>query len=240
MEIKYSFVIPIYNEKPNIKKTIINIYKYFGLKNDYEILFVDDISPDGSAEEVVKLSSTYNNVKLIQHGKKEGIGAALHYGSKKSIGKLIIFLDSDLSTSPEYLIKMINMIENQKYDMVIGSRFLKQSKQINKELFKKIGSKYFNYLAKYILNLNINDITHSFRVFKREIFYKLDDLLIEKGHPSFVLELTYLSNRNNYKIGEYPITFVERDENAGQSKLSIKKELISSIKTIKRLITNKY
>ncbi len=240
MEIKYSFVIPIYNEKPNIEKTIINIYKYFGLKNDYEILFVDDISPDGSAEEVVKLSSTYNNVKLIQHGKKEGIGAALHYGSKKSIGKLIIFLDSDLSTSPEYLIKMINMIENQKYDMVIGSRFLKQSKQINKELFKKIGSKYFNYLAKYILNLNINDITHSFRVFKREIFYKLDDLLIEKGHPSFVLELTYLSNRNNYKIGEYPITFVERDENASQSKLSIKKELISSIKTIKRLITNKY
>jgi|TARA_B110000259_G_C13908963_1_gene360060 dolichol-phosphate mannosyltransferase len=240
LEIKYSFVIPIYNEKPNIEKTIINIYKYFGLKNDYEILFVDDISPDGSAEEVVKLSSTYNNVKLIQHGKKEGIGAALHYGSKKSIGKLIIFLDSDLSTSPEYLIKMINMIENQKYDMVIGSRFLKQSKQINKELFKKIGSKYFNYLAKYILNLNINDITHSFRVFKREIFYKLDDLLIEKGHPSFVLELTYLSNRNNYKIGEYPITFVERDENASQSKLSIKKELISSIKTIKRLITNKY
>lgn len=240
MEIKYSFVIPIYNEKPNIEKTIINIYKYFGLKNDYEVLFVDDISPDGSAEEVVKLSSTYNNVKLIQHGKKEGIGAALHYGSKKSIGKLIIFLDSDLSTSPEYLIKMINMIENQKYDMVIGSRFLKQSKQINKELFKKIGSKYFNYLAKYILNLNINDITHSFRVFKREIFYKLDDLLIEKGHPSFVLELTYLSNRNNYKIGEYPITFVERDENASQSKLSIKKELISSIKTIKRLITNKY
>ena len=217
MEIKYSFVIPIYNEKPNIEKTIINIYKYFGLKNDYEILFVDDISPDGSAEEVVKLSSTYNNVKLIQHGKKEGIGAALHYGSKKSIGKLIIFLDSDLSTSPEYLIKMINMIENQKYDMVIGSRFLKQSKQINKELFKKIGSKYFNYLAKYILNLNINDITHSFRVFKREIFYKLDDLLIEKGHPSFVLELTYLSNRNNYKIGEYPITFVERDENANNS-----------------------
>jgi len=240
LEIKYSFVIPIYNEKPNIEKTIINIYKYFGLKNDYEVLFVDDISPDGSAEEVVKLSSTYNNVKLIQHGKKEGIGAALHYGSKKSIGKLIIFLDSDLSTSPEYLIKMINMIENQKYDMVIGSRFLKQSKQINKELFKKIGSKYFNYLAKYILNLNINDITHSFRVFKREIFYKLDDLLIEKGHPSFVLELTYLSNRNNYKIGEYPITFVERDENASQSKLSIKKELISSIKTIKRLITNKY
>ena len=115
MEIKYSFVIPIYNEKPNIEKTIINIYKYFGLKNDYEVLFVDDISPDGSAEEVVKLSSTYNNVKLIQHGKKEGIGAALHYGSKKSIGKLIIFLDSDLSTSPEYLIKMINMIgQSQK------------------------------------------------------------------------------------------------------------------------------
>tara|TARA_Y100000996_G_C22547757_1_gene652522 strand:+ start:1871 stop:2587 length:717 start_codon:yes stop_codon:yes gene_type:complete len=233
---KYSFIIPIYNERENIKDTIINIYKFFQIKEDYEILFVDDNSPDGSGEEVRKLSLKYKNVKLIQHGKKVGIGAALLFGCKKSLGKIIIFLDADLSTSPKYILQMINIIEKKKYDMVVGSRYMKQSRQINKEFFKKLSSKYFNIVAKFILRLGINDITHSCRVFRREIITRLDTILIEKGHPSFVIELTYLTNKYNYKITEYPITFIERGEGRGVSKLSLKKEFISSIKTIYRML----
>lgn len=226
----YSFVVPIYNERKNIVPTIEVIEKYF-INENFEILFVDDNSPDGSAEEVISLSEKNHKLKLIQHGKKEGIGAALFYGCKFTKGNLIIFLDADLSQSPFYIKEMMKFI-CLDFDMVIGSRYLKGSKQVNQTLFKKYGSFFFNKFTGLILNINLKDITHSFRIFKKNIFNEIGHLISQKGHPSFLIEFTLLAKKNNFKITEYPVTFIERDSSQGVSKLSISKELIISLKFI--------
>ena len=78
---KYSFVIPVYNEKINIKSAANEIRnKFDSYSKDYEILFVDDNSPDGTGEEVMRLALKDDRIKLCQHGKKTGLGAAIKYG----------------------------------------------------------------------------------------------------------------------------------------------------------------
>lgn len=234
----YSFIVPVFNEKQNIFPTIDEIFKYHKYPNEFEILFVDDNSPDGTASEINKACSKYSNVKLIQHGKKEGIGAALTYGCKFAKHDLFIFIDADLSQSPSYIPQMIKHIESGS-DMVIGSRYLKGSKKINQSAFRKYGSYLFNLFSKLILGVPVFDITHSFRVFKKDIFYFLENSITQKGHPSFLIEFTYLTALNKYKIKEVPITFIDRDYSRGISKLNIKKEIINSLILILNLLFKK-
>ncbi len=234
MNIHYSIVVPVYNEKKNILQTIKKIKNIDSDNKKVEILFVDDNSPDGTAKEVIRLSKQYKNVRLIQHGKKEGIGAALLFGCKYARGNLIIFLDADLSTDPEFILKMENLL-NDGCDMVVGSRYLKTSSQSGKSYSKIIGSKFFNIFTKFVLGLPIKDITHSFRVFRKEVYVNIQKYIKEKGHPSFVIEFTYYAMKHKYVIKEFPITFIERDFSQGISKLNLKKELISSLKIILKL-----
>lgn len=236
--LSYSFIVPVFNEKQNIFPTIDEILKFHKRPNEFEILFIDDNSPDGTAEEINKAHSKYPNVKLIQHGKKEGIGAALIHGCKFAKYDLIVFIDADLSQSPSFIPQMIKHIE-YGCDMVIGSRYLKGSKKINQSAFRKYGSYIFNLFSKLILRIPVFDITHSFRVFKKDIFHFLENSITQKGHPSFLIEFTYLTVLNNFKIEEVPITFIDRDHSKGVSKLNIKKELINSLKLIFKLLLKK-
>ena len=189
----YSFVVPIYNEKKNIAPTINEIEKYFS-NDEFEILFVDDNSPDGSANEVINISSKNKKIRLIQHGKKEGIGAALNHGCKFTNGNLIVFIDADLSQSPKFINDMSSIIY-QNYDMVIGSRYMKNSKILNQSFFKKTGSYIFNIFTGLLLRIKLKDITHSFRIFKKDVFTDLQDQLTEKGHPSFTIQLKETHHR---------------------------------------------
>ncbi len=229
--LEYSFVIPVYNEIDNILPTINEINKFHNDKNKFEILFVDDDSPDGTSNEILKASHKFSNVRLIQHGKKEGIGAAIFYGCSFVKSDLIIFLDADLSQSPSYIIEMMNIINNGS-DMVIGSRYIKGSKQINQSYFKKYGSYFFNRFTSLLLGIKLNDITHSFRIFKKSIYDQVKKSITQKGHPSFLIEFTLLAQKKKFTISEYPVTFIERDKSKGVSKLSISKELIQSLKFI--------
>jgi len=223
----YSFIVPVYNEKENILPTIKEIYKYFD-KKKIEILFVDDFSPDGSAKEIEKHSIRYDKVKLVQHGKKNGIGAALQFGCQYAKGDYLIFLDADLSQSPKYLEGMIGLIDDKTH-MVIGSRYLNKSNILNQSAFRKYGSRLFNIFLQIIFILSIKDVTHSFRIFKREIFDKINNEISENGHPSFLIQFTLLAIKKNFQIKEYPMTFIDRDISQGVSKLSVSKELFKSL-----------
>lgn len=129
-----SVVIPVYNEKQNIASSVERILAEFGpAGGQCEILFVDDNSPDGTAQEVERLAQITPQVRLVQHGKKEGIGAAHHAGYHAAKGEYILCIDVDLSQSPSDLLKMKRLLDDG-YDLVVGSRYLPNAKQIGKSL----------------------------------------------------------------------------------------------------------
>ena len=231
-----SIVIPVYNEKTNIEPSAFKLLNEFSeFENSLEILFVDDNSPDGTADEVNRISQKFPQIRLVQNGKKEGIGAAHKAGYKASTGQYILCIDADLSQSPKDLLKIKNKLD-EGFDLAIGSRYMNEGKQIGKSPLRDIGSRGMNIICRFILGIKLTDCTHTFRGFKRELFEEFSDIINSKGHPSFQVEFSFFISDSGKKITEIPIYFKEREEGAGVSKISIKKEVPPFLKTILRLL----
>jgi len=118
--------------------------------------------------------------------------------------------------------------------MVIGSRYIDKGKQQGKTIIRDLGSRLMNIIARIILNIHLKDFTHTFRVFKKEIYHSTKKDIREKGHPSFFIELTYLTLKKKFKILEYPVTYSDKN-NSADSKIPILKESVRFIKTVFRL-----
>ena len=171
--IKLSIIVPVYNEKMVIEKTSDKLAKAFvDYHGDVEILFVDDNSPDGTAQEVLRVSERLPQVRLVQHGKKEGIGAAHRAGYEAAIGEYILCIDADLSQSPEDLLKIKNKLD-EGYDLVIGSRYMANGKQFGKSPIRDIGSRGMNLLCRIFLGIKLTDSTHTFRGFRKKLLEEI-------------------------------------------------------------------
>ncbi len=234
-KVYFSIIIPVFNEIKNIQSTVDGIENVFNkLNKEYEIIFVDDNSQDGTDSEIIRISKSNNRVKLKQHGKKEGLGAASDFGYKNAIGKVIMQLDGDLAHNPNDLVLMYKYMIENKYDMIIGSRYIKHGRQEGKTILRDVGSRLMNFVAGILLNIKLKDFTHTFRVFKIEVYDTIKHKLIEKGHPSYFIELTYFSLKNNFRIFEYPVTYSDKDDGS-DSKIPIVKESIRYISAIIRI-----
>jgi len=238
--VKISIIIPVYNEKDNILPTTERIIDSFiSLKNEIEILFIDDASPDGTEDEVLRVSKIHNQVKLVQHGIKEGIGAAHQAGYREARGDYILCIDADLSQSPIDLLKIKNKLD-QGYDLVIGSRYIDKGKQIGKSPIRDIGSRGMNLICRYFLGINLTDCTHTFRGFRKVLFEEFDHKLDTKGHPAFQVQFSFWIFHMKKKILEIPIYFKEREGDRGSSKISIKKEAPSFLRLVFRLVKYRF
>lgn len=231
-----SVIVPVYNEKDNIGPTTAEIIGAFGeLSSNIEILFVDDNSPDGTADEIIRLSGSVPQVRLVQHGKKEGIGAAHRAGYEAARGKYVMCIDADLSQSPADLLKMKEYLDNG-YDLVIGSRYMEGGEQIGKTFLRDAGSRGMNFICRSVLGIPLTDCTHTFRAFNRDLFNKIASKLDQKGHPNFQVQFSFWTIKGRYRACEIPIRFTERDTGRGQSKLSVRKELPPFLKLVVRLV----
>jgi dolichol-phosphate mannosyltransferase len=232
--LEFSIVIPVYNEKLNIQPSIEQVVRHFGdLMRRTEILFVDDDSPDGTAEEILRMAQVFPNVvtRLVQHGRKEGIGAAHLAGYRAAKGRFIMCLDADLSQSASDLLRMKHSID-QGVDLVIGSRYMPQGEQRGKSWVRNVGSQGMNFLVRWLLNLPLKDTTHTFRMFRKEVFDKVEPHLTEKGHPNFQVQLSFWSHYYGFKIKEIPIIFTERKPEQGISKVSVQNEVLPFLKLL--------
>lgn len=231
-----SVIVPVYNEKPNIEPTARAVLDAFGdLSSDLEILFVDDNSPDGTADEVERVSGFASQVRLVQHGKKEGMGAAHRAGYEAAESTYVMCIDADLSQSPKDLVKMKEKLDSG-YDLVIGSRYMKGGKQVGKSFFRDIGSRGMNFICQFMLGIPLTDCTHTFRAFRRNVFEEVSPKIDQKGHPNFQVQFSFWVVRKGFKTGEIPIIFTERADDRGQSKLSVKKELPQFLKLVVKLM----
>lgn len=230
-----SIVVPVYNERDNIRPTTERLVNALGASAaDCEILFVDDNSPDGTAEEVVNVSRAFPQVRLVQHGRKEGLGAAHHAGYHAAAGEYVMCIDADLSQAPEDLLRMQERLETG-YDVVIGSRYAAHGSQLGKSASRHWGSKGMNVLCRLLLGIPATDSTHTFRAFRRTVHDAVCPKLDQKGHPTFQVQFLFWAVRKGFRIGEIPIRFVERP-GLGESKISIRRELPGFIRLVGRLV----
>nr|AAC98796.1 dolichol monophosphate mannose synthase [Caenorhabditis briggsae] len=214
---KYSIILPTYNEKENLPICIWLIEKY--LKGiSYEIIIVDDASPDGTQDVAKLLEKEYGENKILikPRAGKLGLGTAYSHGLSFARGEFIILMDADLSHHPKFIPEMIALQQKYKLDIVTGTRYKNGGGVSGWDLKRKTISKGANFLAQFLLNPGVSDLTGSFRLYKKEVLATLIAESVSKGYV-FQMEMMFRAKKSGYRIGEVPISFVDRF--FGESKL---------------------
>lgn len=176
----------------------------------HEIIVVDDNSPDGTATIVKQLSKKYDNIKLVQRKKKEGLSSAIVAGVTIASGDILV-MDADLSHPPNVIPSMLSALN--KSDLVIGSRMLKEAGVENWPFHRKLISKGAELLARILLGVNSSDPLSGFFAIKKDIFKKTK--IRTKGYK---ILLNILADNPNLNVKEVPYTF--KDRHAGKTKLN--------------------
>lgn len=215
-----SIILPTYNERENIRILIPQIEEVF--KNfKHEIIIVDDNSPDGTARYSQKLNKKFGNIKTIIRDKKEGIGAALIQGYNEATGDIILSLDSDLSFSPQDLLKVLDKL-NEGYDLVVGSRHLniKDYEMLSLETtIKRFVSRFGNKLTRLITGIDIHDFSANFRGIRKSVWREIK---VNDNTNTMLLEMIMSTYYSGFRLCEVQVQFKERVY--GISKLNLKLE----------------
>lgn len=226
---KTSLIIPFKNEVQYARKTMSIVYDYLSKHNiHFELIAVDD-SDDGTWEILCSFSQLRKNVKVVKGGTPLGYGTALQKGFSIATGDVLIPFNGDLSDSLDNVLTYIRLIEKEGYDMVFGSRFLNNSKVIGATLSKALVSKWGNYFLQRLYQADCNDITNSFKAYKKTV---LEDINPTAQGYNIGMEIALKGILQRYTYTTIPITWSEREY--GRSKMSILKVipayLMSAIK----------
>jgi len=211
-------VVPTYNEIENLERIVGLIREQPG---GFHILIVDDNSPDGTGRLADELSSRHpGEIHVLHRERKEGLGRAYVAGFGRVLEMpeydAIIQMDADLSHDPSYLPEFLKMLE--KYDMVLGSRYLHGVNVVNWDFKRLLLSKGASLYVKLITSMPYSDATGGFKAWRRQALSSIGlDRLFSNGYL-FQIETTYRLHRTrSFSIGEISIIF--RDRDLGRSKI---------------------
>ena len=212
-------IIPTYNEKENIE-TIIRAV--FSQEKQFDILVVDDSSPDGTGEIVKNLQQEFSNLFLEVRLEKSGLGTAYIHGFKWAISKnydYIIEMDADFSHNPNDLIQLFNACANDGADFSIGSRYLNNKINVINWDFKRLFLSYFaSKYVRFITRIPIYDTTAGFVCYKRKVLENIDLDKIKFVGYAFQIEMKFKAWKKKFKHKEVSIIFTDRKK--GTSKMS--------------------
>lgn len=206
MNFKYdiSILIPTINEEDNVGSVLNLINKSTSINIKKEIIFIDDNSSDKTIEKINILKKKNKLIKLIKSKKKLGLGHAINQGIKKSSGKYILCLDCDCAVSFSDLKKIINL--RSENSVVIGSRYLKNSKIINCSKIKIFLSRMVNIFIAFYYNIDGKDLTQSLRIFPKLSGFKPNNLT----HPAYFIEMSIFLNKRKLIFREVPVFYNNR------------------------------
>ena len=216
---KVAIIIPTYNESDNIKKLIEKINEY--LVN--AVIFIIDDSPTSEIRKLININK--NDINYFHRKNKRGRGSAVLFGIKKALKnkqvKLIIEMDADFSHDPKELKKKIDYFKKKNLDMLISSRYLRNSKILNWTLSRRIFSILSNLLARIFLKIEITDFTNGFRFYSIRSAKKILKKCGNIGDGFIILsEIIVVIKNSNFKIDELSTTFVNRTR--GESSVNLK------------------
>lgn len=218
-------IIPTYNEKENIEKII---RKVFSLNHPFEILIIDDGSPDGTAGIVKHLQQDFPGQLHIEERKgKMGLGTAYIHGFKWALKhnyQYIFEMDADFSHNPEDLVRLraaclpVSEFVNGGADVAIGSRYVKGVNVVNWPMGRVLMSYFASMYVRLITRINIQDATAGFKCYRREVLETIPTEKIKFVGYAFQIEMKFTAIKYGFKVVEVPIIFTDRTE--GTSKMS--------------------
>ncbi|PNW84605.1 hypothetical protein CHLRE_03g150950v5 [Chlamydomonas reinhardtii] len=232
---EYSIIVPTYNERENVAVLMWMIDRAMQEAGaGYEVVFVDDASPDGTADAVRELIRAFgtHRVRLITRAGKLGLGSAYGSGLAHASGEWIILMDADLSHHPKHLPAFIAKQRATGADVVSGTRYQLGGGVAGWNLVRKLTSRGANILASFILGARTSDLTGAYRLYRRDALAKLLAATKSRGY-AFQMEVIVRAQYSGLRIEEVPIVFVDRLY--GQSKLGVG-EYVQFVKGLLRLL----
>ncbi len=200
-----SIILPTYNEKDNIV-SLVKTIKKLNLEQSFEILIIDDNSPDGTYQFSRDNLLNEKNVKIFLRKKNRGLAFSIKDGIERSIGSHVIVMDTDFTHDPILIKKMISL--SSQYEIISGSRYIPGGSMEN-QLHGKL-SYYYNIMLKFILKTNINDNLGGYFLIRKELLNKLEFDKIFYGYGEYFFRLLYFSKIKKAKIIEIPAVYKQR------------------------------
>lgn len=215
-------IIPTYNEKENIEAII---RKVFSLEKQFDILVVEDNSPDGTADIVKRLMAEFPQRLHIEERKgKLGLGTAYIHGFKWALRHgycYVIEMDADFSHNPDDLPRLYNACANEGFDVAVGSRYVGGVVNVvNWPIGRVLMSYYASAYVRFITRMKVGDATAGFVCYRAEVLRTIDLDNVRFIGYAFQIEMKYTAWKLGFKLKEVPIIFVDRT--AGTSKMSKK------------------
>ncbi len=231
-----SIILPTFNEKGNVNKLIESIKRNLKAKKfNFEIIIVDDNSPDRTAEICKKKFKSDKSVKIFVRKKERGLASAIYYGIKKAMGKYILVMDTDFSHDPKLIPQMVENIKDS--DIVIGSRYIGSGGMKNQKRYWL--SHLYNLYLRILFGIPVTDFLSGYFCIKRK--YLLNMLYEQKkifvGYGDYFMRLIFFINLNQGKFTELASFY--KDRSYGQSKTNLLKTFILYTKTSINLATHK-
>ncbi len=214
-------IIPTYNELENISDMVHTV---MGLDGEFELLIIDDGSPDGTGAVVKTLQTSFpNRLHLMERKGKLGLGTAYIAGFKWALERdyeFIFEMDCDFSHDPKDLIRLYGAVKDRTYDLAIGSRYITGVNVVNWPIGRVLMSYFASVYVKFITGLPIKDATAGFKCYHRSVLegIRLDD--IQFIGYAFQIEMKFTAWKLDFKLIEVPIIFTDRTK--GTSKMSPK------------------
>lgn len=222
-------IIPTYNEKENIHKVLKRVFE---LPEEFDVLIIDDNSPDGTASIVKSLMDNYESrLHLLEREGKLGLGTAYIKGFRWALEhnyEFIFEMDADLSHNPDDLVRLYHTAKEGN-DLVIGSRYVKGVNVVNWPMGRVLMSYFASIYVKVILGIKIDDTTAGFKCYRRKVLETINLSAIKFVGYAFQIEMKYTAWKLGFRVKEIPIIFTDRTEGVSKMNRGIFKEAVLGV-----------
>ncbi|WP_226388922.1 polyprenol monophosphomannose synthase [Penaeicola halotolerans] len=227
-------IIPTYNERENVADIISAI---LNLPGEFELLIIDDASPDGTADIIRDLQKDYpNRLHLISREGKLGLGTAYITGFKYALEHqytYIFEMDADFSHNPQDLVKLYEACAEEGNDMAIGSRYINGVNVVNWPMGRVLMSYFASKYVRFITGMEIQDTTAGFKCYHRRVLECINLDNIKFIGYAFQIEMKFTAWLHGFKIKEVPIIFTDRTRGSSKMSSGIFKEAVFGVISMK-------
>jgi glycosyltransferase involved in cell wall biosynthesis len=204
--VKLSIIIPVLNEKPTLLTLLGRVE---ALEVDKEIILVDDGSTDGSREILESISP--ERARVILHQSNRGKGAAIRSALPQATGEVVVIQDADLEYDPRDLLRLLRVIEEGKAEVVYGSRFTGERK--NMFFWHWVGNQFLTLVTNMLYDSTLSDMETCYKMFKAEV---VKDIPLRSRRFEFEVEITAKILKRGHRIYEIPISYAGREFHEGK------------------------